>query len=224
MQLKHPARAVRLCTLVLSALLAAGSSSAQVEQGRFVGLIVDPQGASVAGASVKVTNVGTGIVQTAVTDGSGNFVITPVQAGVYSLNVAAKGFQTMTSPKIEVQVGQVVREDFKLRIGSADITVEVTTAQPLLTTESATVGQVISNQQLTDLPLNGRGFFRLAELTPGAALLPATGNSLAIRPEIVDGNTISGIRGSAISFLLDGVDVSEQHQGGTFIQTSIDAL
>jgi hypothetical protein len=74
------------------------------------------------------------------------------------------------------------------------------------------------------LPLNGRGFFRLAELTPGAALLPATGNSLAIRPEIVDGNTISGIRGSAISFLLDGVDVSEQHQGGTFIQTSIDAL
>jgi len=54
--------------------------------------------------------------------------------------------------------------------------------------------------------------------------LPATGNSLAIRPEIVDGNTISGIRGSAISFLLDGVDVSEQHQGGTFIQTSIDAL
>src|SRR6266702_3069643 len=224
MQLKHPARAVRLCTLVLSALLAAGSSSAQVEQGRFVGLIVDPQGASVAGASVKVTNVGTGIVQTAVTDGSGNFVITPVQAGVYSLNVAAKGFQTMTSPKIEVQVGQVVREDFKLRIGSADITVEVTTAQPLLSTESATVGQVISNQQLTDLPLNGRGFFRLAELTPGAALLPATGNSLAIRPEIVDGNTISGIRGSAISFLLDGVDVSEQHQGGTFIQTSIDAL
>jgi hypothetical protein len=64
----------------------------------------------------------------------------------------------------------------------------------------------------------------LSVLTPGAALLPPTGNSLAIRPEIVNGNTISGIRGSAISFLLDGVDVSEQHQGGTFIQTSIDAL
>src|SRR5207302_1665951 len=58
----------------------------------------------------------------------------------------------------------------------------------------------------------------------GAALLPPTGNSLAIRPEVVNGNVISGIRGSATSFLLDGVDVSEQHQGGTFIQTSIDAL
>jgi hypothetical protein len=55
-------------------------------------------------------------------------------------------------------------------------------------------------------------------------LLPPTGNSVAIRPESIDGNTISGIRGSALSFLLDGVDVSEQHQGGTFIQTSIDAL
>ena len=102
--------------------------------------------------------------------------------------------------------------------------IQVTTETPLLSTDSATVGQVITNQQLTALPLNGRGFFRLAELTPGAALLAPTGNSLAIRPEVVNGNTISGIRGSAISFLLDGVDVSEQHQGGTFIQTSIDAL
>jgi Carboxypeptidase regulatory-like domain len=224
MQAKHLARAARLCILTISVLLLTISALAQVEQGRFVGRIVDPQGAYVAGASIKVANLGTAIVQTAVTDNSGNFVITPVQAGIYSLNVAARGFETMTISQIEVQVGQVVREDLRLRIGSANVTVEVTTTQPLLTTESATVGQVISNQQLSDLPLNGRGFFRLAELTPGAALLPATGNSLAIRPEIVDGNTISGIRGSAISFLLDGVDVSEQHQGGTFIQTSIDAL
>src|ERR1035437_6604941 len=112
----------------------------------------------------------------------------------------------------------------KLRIGSSTTTIEVTTAPQLLTTDSATVGQVITNEQLTDLPLNGRGFFRLAELTPGAALLPATGNSLAIRPEIVNGNTISGVHGFATSFLLDGVDVTEQHQGGTFMQTSIDAL
>src|SRR5215469_7734767 len=164
------------------------------------------------------------IVQTAVTDSSGDFVITPVQAGLYSLMVTAKGFQTITTSNIQVQVGQIVREDLTLRPGAATVTIEVTATMPLLNTDSATVGQVISNQQLSDLPLNGRGYYRLAELTPGAALLPPTGNSLAIRPEIVNGNTISGIRGSAISFLLDGVDVSEQHQGGTFIQTSIDAL
>ncbi len=217
-------RAVRMFTLAAVAALLVATAAAQVETGRFVGRIVDAQDATVTGATVKVINTGTNIEQTAITNGSGEFVITPVSAGVYTLSVVAPGFQTITTSNIEVQVGQIVREDLKLHIGSSSTTVQVDTTVPLLTTDSATVGQVITNRQLTDLPLNGRGFFRLAELTPGAALLPPTGNSLAIRPEVVNGNTISGIRGSAISFLLDGVDVSEQHQGGTFIQTSIDAL
>jgi hypothetical protein len=221
---KRVLRAIELCALAIVTIFPAGSVLAQVEQGRFVGRISDPQDSVIAGASVKVTNTGTNIVQTAVTDNSGDFVVTPVAAGVYTVSVTAPGFQTSTTSKIEVQVGQIVREDLKLAIGSSTITVEVTTATPLLTTDSATVGQVITNQQLTGLPLNGRGFYRLAELTPGASLQAPTGNSLAIRPEIVNGNVISGIRGSAVSFLLDGVDVSEQHQGGTFIQTSIDAL
>src|SRR5882724_7276163 len=200
------------------------STNGQVESGRFVGRITDVQGASVPHAIVKATNTGTNIVQSAITDSSGDFVITPVSAGVYSLSVTATGFQTINASNIEVQVGQIVREDLELKVGEATTTVEVYTDVPLLSTDTATLGTVVTNQQVTSLPLNGRGFFRLAELTPGAALLPPTGNSLAIRPEIVDGNTISGIRGSATSFLLDGVDVSEQHQGGTFIQTSIDAL
>jgi hypothetical protein len=217
-------QAMRLYIISISVFLFAACASAQVEQGRFVGRVVDSQDASVAGAAVKLTNTGTGIVQSAVTNRVGDYVVTPVQAGVYSLAVTAPGFETTVTTNIEVQVGQVAREDVKLSIGATNVTVQVNTVQPLLNTDTATVGQVITNQQLTDLPLNGRGFYRLAELTPGASLLPATGNSLAIRPEIVNGNTISGIRGSAVSFLLDGVDVSEQHQGGTFIQTSIDAL
>jgi hypothetical protein len=211
--------------LVLIFLLGVAlSTNGQVESGRFVGRITDVEGGEVPHAIVKATNTGTNIVQTAITDGSGDFVITPVAAGVYSLTVTATGFETINATNIEVQVGQIVREDLVLKIGEATTTVQVYANVPMLSTDSATLGTVVTNQQLTDLPLNGRGFYRLAELTPGAALLPPTGNSLAIRPEIVNGNTISGIRGSAISFLLDGVDVSEQHQGGTFIQTSIDAL
>ena len=200
------------------------SALAQVEAGRFVGRITDAQGAGVTQAAVKVTNVNTNIIQSATTDSTGGFTITPVAAGAYTLSATAAGFETTTTSTIEVQIGQIVHEDLKLKIGASTTTVQVYAEVPLLSTDSATMGTVVTNEQLTSLPLNGRGFFRLAELTPGAALLPATGNSLAIRPEIVDGNTISGIRGSAISFLLDGVDVSEQHQGGTFIQTSIDAL
>jgi hypothetical protein len=217
-------RIARLCVSLVLAAFFICPTVAQVEQGRFVGQIADSQGSLIAGASVRLTNTGTNIVQAAVTDGTGNYVITPVAAGEYLLSVSAPGFATTTTSKIEVQVGQIVREDLKLSVGSSSQTVEVTTAAPLLATDSATIGQVITNQQLTGLPLNGRGFYKLAELTPGATLQAATGNSLAIRPEIVNGNVISGIRGSATSFLLDGVDVSEQHQGGTFIQTSIDAL
>jgi hypothetical protein len=216
---------IRIQNLMILFLLGAASfTNGQVESGRFVGRITDVQGASVPHAIVKATNTGTNIVQSAMTDSSGDFVITPVSAGVYSLSVTASGFQTINASNIEVQVGQIVREDLELKVGEATTTVEVYTDVPLLSTDSATLGTVMTNQQVTSLPLNGRGFYKLAELTPGAALLPPTGNSLAIRPEIVNGNTISGIRGSAISFLLDGVDVSEQHQGGTFIQTSIDAL
>ena len=189
-----------------------------------MGHITDATGAVVPQAAVQVTNADTNVTQTATTDNDGNFVVTPVSAGGYILTVKAPSFSTTVTSRIEVQVGQIVREDLQLKPGSSETTVQVTTETPLLTTDSATVGQVITNEQLTSLPLNGRGFYKLAELTPGAALLAPTGNSLAIRPEVVNGNTISGIRGSAISFLLDGVDVSEQHQGGTFIQTSIDAL
>ena len=216
---------IQKVAIVLVILLGVALSAyGQVESGRFVGHITDAQGAGVPHAMVKVTNTGTNIVQTALTDSSGDFVITPVSGGTYTLSVMATGFQTINTSKIEVQVGQIVREDLELKVGEATTTVEVYADVPLLSTDSATLGTVMTNEQVTSLPLNGRGFYKLAELTPGVALLPATGNSLAIRPEIVNGNTISGIRGSAISFLLDGVDVSEQHQGGTFIQTSIDAL
>lgn len=213
-----------LRSLMVVLLCLTGIAGAQVEQGRFVGHIQDPTGAVIVGASVEATNVATNIVQRALTNDGGDFVITPVLAGNYLLTVTAPGFQKATTKVIEVQVGQIVRQDLILPIGTANTTVEVTSSAPLLSTDSATSGQVITNKQLTELPVNGRGFYRLAQLTPGAALLPPTGNSLAIRPEVVNGNVISGIRGSATSFLMDGVDVSEQHQGGTFIQTSIDAL
>ena len=83
---------------------------------------------------------------------------------------------------------------------------------------------MITNEQIVDLPLNGRGFHELARLTSGVALLPPTGNTQPVRPEVVNGNVIGGVAGSQTRFLLDGVDITEEHQGGTWIQTSVDAL
>jgi hypothetical protein len=205
-------------------LFAGPAVRAQVEQGQFVGRITDPSGAAVANAQLQARNVETNIVHKTVTNGTGDYVITPVPPGNYVITVTASGFQQAATRQVELQVGQTARVDIPLTIGTATTVVNVTTAAPLLSTDSATIHQVITNRQVLDLPLNGRGYFQLAQLTPGTALLAPTGNSLAIRPEVVNGNVISGIRGRATSFLMDGVDVSEQHQGGTFIQTSIDAL
>lgn len=212
-------------TLAVSTfLLISTTGFAQVESGRIVGTVSDQNKAVIPSAAVTVTNVATNTSQKATTSAQGEYVITPVDPGVYDISVIASGFKKIVRTGVEIQVGQIAREDFSMPIGQSTTTIEVTGEPPLLNSDNATVGQVITNRQIVNLPLNGRGFYQLAQLTPGAALLPPTGNSVAIRPESIDGNTISGIRGSALSFLLDGVDVSEQHQGGTFIQTSIDAL
>ncbi|MEO7144887.1 MAG: hypothetical protein ABI165_15420, partial [Bryobacteraceae bacterium] len=102
--------------------------------------------------------------------------------------------------------------------------VEVTASAPLLDSESGTLSHVITNTEIVNLPLNGRSFYELARLTPGAALLPGGGNLLRIRANYWSGEAISGVRGRQTTFLLDGVDVTDHHQGGTMIQTSIDGL
>jgi hypothetical protein len=123
----------------------------------------------------------------------------------------------------EVQVNQSVRADVQLQLGSTATTVQVTAA-PLLNTEQGSLGTVVTNKEIVNLPLNGRSFYDLAKLTPGAATLPGGGNLLRIRANYISGTAISGVRGVQTTFLLDGVDVTDHHQGGTLIQTSIDDL
>ena len=204
--------------------MAQSTATAQVQAGRLVGTVYDPQHATVAGATVTVTETATNLVRRVTADGSGDYVVTPLLPGAYSVSATSPGFQTTVRSGIELTVAQAARVDLELRIGETTTQVEVTTEVALLSTESATLGQVISTKQITDLPLNGRKFTELGRMTPGVTLLPATGNVQRVRPEQVNGNVISGVPGSQTTFLLDGVDVTEQHQGGTWIQTSVDAL
>jgi hypothetical protein len=82
----------------------------------------------------------------------------------------------------------------------------------------------VTNTQIVDLPLNGRSFYELARLTPGAAGLPGGASVVPIRANFINGTAISGVRGNQLTFQIDGVDVTDHHQGGTYIQTSVDAL
>ena len=195
-----------------------------MQSGRILGTVFDPQKAGIPGATVTVTNMATNISRTAVTDSEGNYVITPIDPGTYNVSAEISGFQTTRREGLELTVGQSARVELTLNSARSSTEVQVTAETPLLNTESATLSQVITNEQIVDLPLNGRGFHELARLTSGVALLPPTGNTQPVRPEVVNGNVIGGVAGSQTRFLLDGVDITEEHQGGTWIQTSVDAL
>jgi len=197
---------------------------AQVQSGRIVGNVYDPQHASIPGAKVTVTNVGTNISSIVTTDSAGNYVVTPLQPGSYSISVTAPGFETTVRKGVVLAVGQSVNVDLNLKVGSTTTSVEVTAGAPELSTESGSLGTVVSNHEIVDLPLNGRDYTKLAALAPGDVNLPATGNTQNVRPEAENGNVVNGVSGQMTVFLLDGANITEEHEGGTYIQTSIDAL
>ncbi|MCM3880064.1 MAG: carboxypeptidase-like regulatory domain-containing protein [Vicinamibacterales bacterium] len=205
-------------------ILANTTTFAQLQAGRVLGTVYDPQHAGIPGATVTVTNLATNLLRTAITDSEGNYVVTPLDPGTYRVSAEIPGFQTTVREGLELTVGQAARVELTLSLGGLSTEVRVTAEAPLLNTESATLSQVISNEQIVDMPLNGRGFQELARLTSGVALLPPTGNVQTVRPEAANGNVIGGVAGAQTRFLLDGVDVTEEHQGGTWIQTSVDAL
>ena len=214
----------RVAVLTALCVLTGTSAFAQLQSGRILGTVLDPQRAGIPGATVTVTNLATNIARTTQTDGEGNYVITPLDPGNYRVSAEISGFQTAVREGLTLTVGQAARVELTLNLGGLSTEVQVVAETPLLNTESATLSQVITNEQIVDLPLNGRGFHELARLTSGVALLPPTGNTQPVRPEVVNGNVIGGVAGAQTRFLLDGVDITEEHQGGTWIQTSVDAL
>ena len=219
-----PRLVARLVCAIVIWLAGVAPAHAQLQGARIVGTIQDPQHAGIPGATVTVTNVATNVAKTVTTDLEGGYVVTPLDPGTYKVTAAISGFQTTVREGIELTVGQAARVELTLALSTLTTEVLVTTQAALLNTESATLSQVISNQQIVDLPLNGRSFHELARLTPGVALLAPSGNSQLVRPEIVNGNIMGGVSGRQTRFLLDGVDITEEHQGGTWIQTSVDAL
>jgi hypothetical protein len=178
--------------LTSAALLFAGLAFAQSAQ--ISGLVTDPSGASIPGAQVIIANQNTGIERTIETNESGFFVLPSVQPGIYRVTVTADGFRSSSRTDLTINVEQVARVDMQLEIGAVSETVEVSQEAPLLETSRATVGTVIANKQILDLPLNGRNPFSLANLTPGVNTVgtgatPIMGGGRASMSEV----TIDGV-------------------------------
>jgi hypothetical protein len=177
-------------------------SLAQTTTGSIVGTVTDPSGAAVPGATVTVTNEGTGIVVIRLTtDPSGNYVATTLLPGRYSITVEATGFKKSVSPGINLSVQDRLGVNVTLEVGQVTETVEVIGAAPALQTDSSYLGQVVDSQRIVDLPLNGRYFTRLAVLTSGTLPTPP-----GARDERTGGFSSNGVRPYQNNYLLDGID------------------
>lgn len=176
-------------------------SFGQVDEGAITGTVTDPKGAVIPHASVKLTDVDTNFVLTTESNGSGNYVFEPVKIGRYSVSVGAPGFSTTTKSGLELHVGDRLNADIRLQVGSTAITVEVTAdTTPLLQTEDSSAGQVMTQKEITDIPLNQRNYVFVAQLASG--VVPSNGS----RGQGNGDFDANGQRETENNFILDGVD------------------
>ena len=128
------------------------------------------------------------------------------------------GFQKQVQPNLTVQVQQSLRIDFRLPVGEVSEAVEVSAAAPLLTTEGATVGQVVENKRITELPLNGRNFLQLTALTPGVSNTSAPSNAVGFQggQRAQQSITVNGQRNDFNHYTLDGIEIPIRTSTPTF--------
>jgi hypothetical protein len=217
------ARLVRVFALSLILL----SCSFAQTQGEITGQVTDTTGSLIAGARVTVTNQGTSAVRAVVTTNSGVYNVPSLTPGSYSVRVEAPGFQSAVRNGIELQVEQTARIDFQLPVGQVTEVIEVTGGAPLLNTESATVGTVIENKRIVELPLNGRNFLQMVSLSPNVSFnfgsnSTATGRQGGQRS--TENIAVSGQRSEFNYFTLDGINNTDISFNLYVFLPSIDAI
>src|SRR4051794_17195913 len=214
-----------LGTLLLFAfgLLIPALASAQTGAASLTGIVTDETGAIVPGATVTATNQATNVEYTAVSNDAGSYTVTSLPVGSYIVKAELSRFKTAATKPIAMEAKQVVRLDFKLQLGAVEETVEVKSDTPVLQTESATVGEVISGTTLSALPLNGRNTGQLSLLLPGVvtpnpSTFTAVCNFGGGRPYV------NGNREQTNNYTIDGVDMNESIDNLVAYQPSPDAL
>src|SRR5882724_6446579 len=188
------------------------------QTGQITGLISDPAGTSVPGAKVAVTNVDTGIKRETSTNDQGYYTFALLNPGNYELTVQKTGFKGVTRPGIKLDVSQIARVDLSLTLGELKDSVTVIAEAPILTSENATIGQVIANKKILDLPLNGRDFTQLATLVPGAI---SRGTNASLEAPAI---SVNGSRNSKTVFMVDGGSVTSQYFDVASVVPSVDAI
>ena len=212
--------------LCISFLITAPQLFGQSITGDILGTVYDSTGAVVAGAKITLTAVDTSISAEATSDDGGNYLFAQLKPGHYSVKAAKEGFQTETVTNIDLLVGQRPRVDVTLQLGSVTQTVEVSAGGvQLLDTQTSTVGEVMQEKPVQQLPLNGRNFMQLAVLSPGVA--PVDNAVSPATTWVGQGNVttfVEGLRESNESFLVDGIESRNPRFGSVGLRASPDAI
>ncbi|MGA8300436.1 MAG: TonB-dependent receptor, partial [Terriglobales bacterium] len=196
--------------LVVCILLLSTVALAQTFRGTILGTVTDPSGNFIAGATVKVRNVGTGLERTVTTAGNGSYAIPELPIGGYSVTVTQSGFQTFVTSGVEVNVATERRVDVQLKIGQVNQIVEVSgETLPQIETTSDDLGGVITAQVAEELPVNGRDYTKLIYLNPGVAGSP---DQISDSPGSFGEFSMNGARGRSNNYLLDGTDMNDGYR------------
>ena len=225
---RHVARHGVCRAFFLPALLALSSFPALSQTlGEITGRVTDSSAAAIPGAAITLTSVATSAVRNTVSTDSGDYTFPSVPPGFYNVKVEHQGFKTGTSNNIEVQVQQTVRLDFTLQVGQISESVEVSAQADLLQAENASVGTVIENKGVTELPLNGRNYLGLVTLSANVNTLSAASGQAGSREGGDRANQSISAGGQRIMFdyfTLDGVNNTDPDFNTYIALPSIDAI
>ncbi len=217
--------------LLVSLSLSACAAWSQTASTQILGLITDASGAVVPGATISARRTQTGDVRTTTSNETGNYIFPLVDSGEYEVTCAAAGFKTEVRRNIPLELNQKARLDFQLQVGQQAETVEVSSSLPLLKTEDATLGSVVDNKKIVELPLNGRNFAQAATLMPGvvygSARMGVDGNqTIGTRamPGQIVGLSANGQRDANQNITLDGVSATDGFKSSMFFVPSIEAI
>ena len=196
----------------------------QIVSASIVGSVTDPSGGTIPGVKVVVTSQETNLTRSTITNDTGDYSFPSLPPGRYNLSASQPGFKEALVSGFELLIDQTARVDLKLEVGNLSEQVTVDASAVQLQTENPTLGQVIEEKPIVDLPLNGRNFVQLANLTAGVVPATATSNPSGRLGRTQIATHVGGARGSFNSFLIDGMENRGARFGEIPILPSIDAV
>jgi hypothetical protein len=203
----------RVVAVGLLACLSGRSAAAQIGAGRIAVVVTAPTGAALPGATITVTALATNLARRVVTADHGEAIATSLAPGLYKVQVELSGFKTVERTGVTVTTGETVRVEVPMELGALAETLTVRGDAPILRSETSGLGQVLDNQKVMQLPLNGRNFITLAQLVPGVTLPPGT-----LLPRI------NGGRPRTNEYLFDGISVLQPEPGQVAFYPIPDAI